>query len=197
MLVLSPSELEKKQLYRIMTGVVAPRPIAFVTTKGKNGVVNAAPFSYFNMVTSKPPRVSIVVNHSPEGIKDTGRNIIETKQFVVNIVTEDILESVNECSRRLPPEESEIERTSLNLVDSLEIKVPQIKESQVRFECVLDARVPFESADMFIGEVVKIHIDPMIYNGDKVNVLALSPILRLDGNNYGKIGNVITLERPK
>ena len=197
MIEINPEILDKRALYQIMTAIVAPRPIAFVTTKGKNGVINAAPFSYFNMITSKPPRLSVVVNHAPEGIKDTGRNILDRKMFVVNVVTEDILEAVNESSRRLPPEESELDRTNLTTVDSTLIDVPQIYESKVRFECRLDARVPFESADMFIGEVVKIHIDKSLFDGERVDIMKLSPIMRLDGNKYAKIGKVISLKRPE
>ncbi len=193
---MNPESMEKRELYQLMTAVIAPRPIAFVTTKGTNGVINAAPFSYFNAVTSKPPRVSVVVNYAQEGIKDTARNILESKVFVVNIVTEDILEAVNETARRLPSNESEIDRTNLHLVDSTVIDVPQIKESKVRFECRLDARVPFENADMFIGEIIKIHVHPEVLTDHRVDVLKLSPILRLDGNNYGTIGKIITLKRP-
>lgn len=196
MLEIIPDSMEKRDLYKMMTAIVVPRPIALITTKGKNGVVNAAPFSYFNAVTSKPPRISVVVNYALEGIKDTARNILDTNVFVVNIVTEDILEATNETARRLSPNESEIDRTNLHLVDSTSIDVPQIKESKVRFECKLDVRVPFENADMFIGEIVKIHVDESIMENNEVRVEKLSPILRLDGNNYAKIGKVITLKRP-
>ncbi|MFH5881838.1 MAG: flavin reductase family protein [Candidatus Izemoplasmataceae bacterium] len=196
-LIINPNELDKNSLYKLLTGTVLPRPIALVLTKGKEGIINIAPFSYFNLVSIKPvPRIAFTVQHLENGLKDTTRNIMESKEFVVHVVTEDILEDTNETAANLPPLESELKRTSFKLVDNDLLAIPRIAQAKVAFECTLDQIVTFESADMIIGRIERIHILDSIYEEGRIDIEKLSPIGRLAGNDYTTLGKTIKLRRP-
>ena len=132
---IDPKQLSERENYKFLIGSIIPRPIAFVTSISEQGVVNAAPFSFFNIVSSNPPMISVSIQRKKGQMKDTARNIRTNKQFVVHIVDQDNVEMVNETAANLPPEESEVKRAGFSLVESTEIDVPGVKEAKVRFEC--------------------------------------------------------------
>ncbi|MDH9161654.1 flavin reductase family protein [Staphylococcus succinus] len=196
------NQLSDVQNYKLLSGSIIPRPIAFVTSQNNNGVLNAAPFSFFNIVNNAPPMISISAQRAGGKRKDTALNIEEVGEFVVHITDENNVENVNITAAQLKPEENELDHTKFTLVDSENITVPGIKEAKIRLECKLERIVEIGSkddgADLIIGEVVKYHIDEDIYFGDsKIDALKLEPVARLAGNDYAKSGDTFTIERPE
>mgnify|MGYP001947932401 FL=1 len=108
MLTLNPKDFSERENYKLLTSSIIPRPVAFVTSIGENGVVNGAPFSYFNIVSSNPPMISLAIQRKNGKIKDTARNINQNKEFVVHIVDEENVKKINETAASLPANESEI-----------------------------------------------------------------------------------------
>ncbi|WP_343311006.1 flavin reductase family protein [Bacillus atrophaeus] len=198
-------QLNAKDTYKLLSGAVIPRPVAFVTTlSSANRAVNAAPFSFFNVISSDPPLLGISVARV-EGIqKDTARNAIYSGEFVVHISDEDIIEEINKTAARLSPEESEIEQTALHTAESACVSVPGIKEARIRFECRLERHITFENdkgtitTDLLIGRVVCFHLDERVYDKEKGYVITdeLKAVARLAGNQYSKLGEEFTLIRP-
>ncbi|HSJ39003.1 MAG TPA: flavin reductase family protein [Planococcus sp. (in: firmicutes)] len=196
MLSFDPYQQTDRENYKLLIGSIIPRPIAFVTSKSEQGIVNAAPFSYFNIVSANPPMLSVSIQRLGGKKKDTARNILSGKEFVVHIVDEENVFEINETSASLPPDQSEIDVTKLTLVDSEEIGVPAVAQSKVRFECVLHQAVDLPGADLLIGRIVRIHVDEAIYKEGRINANLLKPVGRLAGTNYTKIGEVFSLKRP-
>ncbi|HBJ02503.1 MAG TPA: hypothetical protein DDY89_20345 [Lysinibacillus sp.] len=201
MISIDPTKNSERENYKLLIGSIIPRPIAFVTTKSEQGVINGAPFSYFNIVSSNPPMISLAIQRPNGHLKDTARHIHYQEQFVVHIVDEDNVEQVNETAVSLPVTESEIDRAQFTLIESQQIAVPGIQEAKVRMECRLVQTIPLmngeeQTGDLFIGEVVQYHIDETIYNEGRIDPRRLKAISRLAGSNYAKIGDIFALERP-
>ncbi|AWE06099.1 hypothetical protein DCE79_01225 [Lysinibacillus sp. 2017] len=199
---IDPQQLSERENYKFLIGSIIPRPIAFITSMSEEGDVNAAPFSFFNIVSSNPPMISVSIQRKKGQMKDTARNIRANKQFVVHIVDTENVEKVNETAANLPPEESEVERASLTLVESMKIGVPGVKEAKVRFECELETVLELggnnenPGCDLIIAKVKYYHIEESIYKDGRIDPNALAPISRLAGNDYAKIGEHFTIERP-
>jgi len=202
-LSLNPEEMTPLECYKFLIGTVIPRPIAFVTTLSKEGVLNAAPFSFFNVVTPDPPMVSVSVQRQGGKPKDTARNAMERGAFVVHIVSEPYTEPINQTAATLPPDQSEVELAGLTPVESEVIEVPGVREARVRMECVLELALPLggregsPACDLLIGRVVRFHIDESLYHEGRIDPHQLAPVARLAGNDYSLLGRVFTLERPK
>jgi flavin reductase (DIM6/NTAB) family NADH-FMN oxidoreductase RutF len=202
MLSIDPSEKTERENYKFLIGSIIPRPIAFVTTKSKDGTINGAPFSYFNIVSANPPLISLSVQRSNGKQKDTARNIKEIKEFVVHIVDQQNVEKVNQTAANLPPDQSEVELANLTLVNSKKISVPGVEEAKIRFECKLEqflelGRKDSPSCDLIIGEIVQFHIEDEIYENGRIDPVGLAAVSRLAGNEYANIGEIFTIERPK
>ncbi|MCM3652268.1 flavin reductase family protein [Metabacillus litoralis] len=202
MLSIDPATNTERENYKLLIGSIIPRPIAFVTTSSRDGIVNGAPFSYFSIVSSNPPMISIAIQRK-EGIqKDTARNINELKEFVIHIVDEQIVEKVNTTAANLPPEQSEIELVNLTQINSTKISVPGIKEAKIRMECILEKSLALGGSDepgcdLIIGRVVQFHVENDIYENGRINPSGLAAISRLAGQDYAHIGETFSLERPK
>lgn len=195
-IAIDPKDNTERDNYKLLVGSIIPRPIAFVTTMSQDGVLNGAPFSYFNIVSSNPPMISISVQHSGGQPKDTARNILDHGEFVVHIVDRDNVEQINVTAASLPPDQSEISEAGLTPVDSRVISVPGIKEAKVRMECVLERAVDFPGFELLIGRVVQFHIADEIYDQGRIDPLKLAAVSRLAGNNYAAVGEIFTIERP-
>src|SRR5699024_5109918 len=176
---------------------IIPRPIAFVTSISQDGTLNGAPFSYFNIVSAEPPLISLSVQHDQGKSKDTARNILEKKEFVIHIVDEANVENINMTAARLQPHESEITLAGLTDITSTIVTVPSIKEAKIRLECVLERSVSLESTDLLIGRVVQYHVDENIYSNGRIDAEKLAAVSRLAGSQYAKIGELFSLVRPK
>ena len=199
---INPNQLSDIQNYKLLSGSVIPRPIAFVTSEDEKGNLNGAPFSFFNVVNNKPPMIAIAAQRSNGKRKDTAINIEKTKEFVVHITDEFNIEDINETSAPLKYEDNELERTSLTLISSSIIQTPAVKEANIRFECKLDQMIQLgtknDGADLIIGEVVMYHINEDVYFEDsKIDSNQLKPVARLAGNNYSKLGDIFTIKRPE
>ncbi|MDR4947487.1 flavin reductase family protein [Neobacillus cucumis] len=201
MLSIDPSSMSERDNYKFLIGSIIPRPIAFVTTKSKDGVLNGAPFSYFNIVSSNPPMISLSIQRSSGRQKDTARNIFESKEFVVHIVDEQNVEKINITAANLPPDESEIELANLTPVESVKISVPGVKEAKIRMECSLEHSLELggtdtPGCDLIIGKIVQFHIESDIYENGRIDPRGLAAVSRLAGNYYAKIGEIFKIERP-
>lgn len=206
MITIDPKDLQKKDIYKLLTGSVVPRPIAFVTTiSTANGAINAAPFSYFNIVSSEPPLLSLSIGRKENKMKDTARNALANGELVIHVSTEHIIEEINLTSASLSPSESELDLTKLQTVPSTKISVPGVQEAKVRFECKVDHHYEIKNdlketvTDFIMAEVVYIHLSKEVYDQEKEYILAdeLRPIARLAGNDYAKVGDIFRLKRPK
>lgn len=193
--------LSQKENYKLLIGSIIPRPIALVTTESDDNVLNIAPFSFFNVVSSDPPILSIAVQRVNGEMKDTARNIIQNKEAVVHIVDTDNVRDANQTAALLSHEESELERTNFETVDSVEVSVKGLKQSKVRFEAVLYDDIVIEKdgqpiSDLLLLEVKYYHFDERIYNDGYINKEELNAVSRLAGNDYAEIGHTFTIERP-
>lgn len=201
---IQPNALTERENYKLLISTIIPRPIAFVTSMNEAGVVNAAPFSFFNIVSSNPPLISVSVQRKAGVQKDTARNITTSNQFVVHIVDENIVAEVNKTAANLAPDDSELDLTTLTLVDSEIVQVPAIQEAKVRFECELVQHVPLggedgqSGCDLLIGRVVQYYVqDGLRDDNGHIDPHVLNAMSRLAGNDYAKIGELLTIERPQ
>jgi flavin reductase (DIM6/NTAB) family NADH-FMN oxidoreductase RutF len=185
-----------------MIGCVVPRPIAWVSTQDRNGVYNLAPFSYFNAISAKPPAISISATYNesrPENRKDTLRNILELREFVVNVVNEPIAEAMNQSATDYPPEVDEFAQAGMTAAPSQTVTPPRVAESPINFECMLFTNVPIGegpgSATLVIGLITYIHIrDDLISNG-RIDIAKLQPVGRLAGNGYTYVRDMFEMVR--
>lgn len=195
-----PQSLDAKQAYKLLTGVIVPRPIAWVSTISTDGTTNLAPFSYFTSVSNKPPMVGINIGQEHGGRKDTARNILETEEFVVNIAGWQQLEDMHASADHHPPHTSEIDLLGLATQPSEHIKAPRIADAPVQMECRFRQMIPFGTAgsEFYVGEVVAFHFRDDIIDTDtlRVNSVAMEPICRLGGPFYSALGEIAKM-RPR
>lgn len=197
----NPDTLEASAIYKLLTGSIIPRPIGWISTIDENGINNLAPFSYFNMIGDDPPHVMFSTRRDNNTNKDTLNNVLTNKQFVVNMVTEDIVEQMNATAQVVPAEVDEFELVGLTPVSSTKIKPNRVKESPIQFECEMVHHYFLEDhkqggACIVIGRIVMIHIDEsVLLDNYKINMETYKPIARLAGSNYSKIGEVFSIKR--
>jgi flavin reductase (DIM6/NTAB) family NADH-FMN oxidoreductase RutF len=153
--------LSPQERYKLLISVIVPRPIAWVTTLSAQGVVNAAPFSFFNVMGSDPPVVALGIgrdNQRPGGLKDTARNILVTEEFVVNLVTADLGMPMVVTAVDFPPEQDELAAAKLTTTASLRVSPPRIQESPVHLECRQVSTIEIGRTRVTLGEVLHLHI---------------------------------------
>ncbi len=187
--------------YRVLTGVVVPRPIAFVSTVSADGNFNLAPYSFFNAVGYDPPTIVFSSSRHVGGKqKDTLANIEQTGEFVVNVVVDDIAEAMNKTAAEFPAGVSEFEIAGLTPAPSDLIKAPRVAESPVNMECRLIQVVPIGKGahehGLVIGEVILMHLRDDILDGHRVNHHILKPTGRLAGSMYCHTADVFEMPRP-
>jgi len=176
---IDPAQHKVADNYKLLTNLVVPRPIAWVTSLGPSGAVNLAPFSFFNAVASDPLYVVVSVGSRDSGApKDTARNIEGCGQFVVNMVTENLLSAMNISAADFPPDESELTAAELHAAPSVRVKPPRLAEAPVSLECALFQAVPLGSNTLYIGEVVMFHIADHLL-GPRLHINGFAPIGRL------------------
>ncbi|MCB1884574.1 MAG: flavin reductase family protein [Geminicoccaceae bacterium] len=193
------ADLDVGTRYKLMSGLVIPRPIALVTSVGRDGVTNAAPFSYFNVFSEDPPLVVLGLQARADGgPKDTARNIRATGEFVVNLVDEALAEGMNVCAVDFPPEEGEIDAAGLTLAPSSSVAPARIEEAPVAFECKVNVVLAFNAKrDLVVGEVLHVHARPGIVEPGtfRVDTDAYRPIGRFFGNFYSYQRELFQLKR--
>ena len=181
-------ELTAYQRYKLMASLIVPRPIALVTTLGPTGVVNAAPFSMFNMVGEDPPLVMISVNRqNAQGrLKDTAANILRSGEFVVHLPDESIAAQMHACGEALEPDVSEVAHTGLTLRPSRAVAVPTLVEAPVAFECVLHEQLVNDSRYVFFGRVLALHAREGLIDTERwrVRLQDYFPVARFGASFY-------------
>lgn len=176
---IDPSTHSTAVNYKLLTNLIVPRPIAWVTSLSEAGVVNLAPFSFFNAVCADPLYLIISIGRRDDGtLKDTMRNIQTRQGFVVNLVTEALLGAMNVSAAEFPPDQSELEATGLQLAPSERVKAPRLAAAQVSLECVLDRSIALGESTIFIGEVVMFHVDDQLVD-DRLRIHGFQPLGRL------------------
>lgn len=199
---IDPRHTSQKNVYKILTGTVIPRPIGWISSVSKDGIPNLAPFSFFNAVGEDPPHVMFSTVRSGNTSKDTLNNVLDTGQFVVNMATEDLVDVMNATSVNLPPDGNEFDYAGLTAEPSVLVKPPRVKESPVSFECELVHHYSLEGhtdggATIMIGRIVMFHVDDSVLLDDyKINQEVYRPIARLAGANYAKLGEIFSIKRP-
>jgi flavin reductase (DIM6/NTAB) family NADH-FMN oxidoreductase RutF len=180
----------RSQGYKLLVGLVAPRPIALITSMDENGRLNAAPFSAYSYLCTDPPIVGVGVTNRPEDPfvpKDTARNIRRTGEFVINVVTEDIAEKMNICATEFPAEFSELEMAGFTTAPSEAVKVPRIAEAHAALECKEYATLEIGRSRIILGRVVSIFVEDRFVDPKGPYILAegLHSIGRMNGlGNY-------------
>jgi flavin reductase (DIM6/NTAB) family NADH-FMN oxidoreductase RutF len=198
-----PAEHSYKDIYRLMIGAVVPRPIAFVSSEDKDGVRNLAPFSYFTACSTNPPVVCfcVAVRGGEKPQKDTLRNIRETGEFVVNIVTEEIVAPMNATSAEVAPDVDEFVLSGLTPVASELIRPARVAESPFQMECRLRQVVEVSplpgGGNLVLGEVVLFHIREDLLEDGKIDPDKLRAVGRMGGPTYVRTRDRFDLARPK
>ncbi|GAA6011860.1 hypothetical protein JCM11491_000774 [Sporobolomyces phaffii] len=205
---INPDEIEAKdkgKLYKMLISAVTPRPIAFVASQDRNGRGNLAPFSYFNMVAHDPPTVMVSFSHpSPTELKGTCENILATKQFTVNLISEHYLEAANYTSIDTPKGQSEWPLSGLTQVGSTTIQVPRVGEAKFSMECELLHSYDIvndnqeRTGTVVLGRVRYFHVNDKIIDQESflVDTKELKPVSRLGGISYARTTEAYELPRP-
>jgi len=187
--------LSPEATYRLMSGIVVPRPIAWITTLSPTGVVNLAPFSCFTFLSNKPPLLGVNIGRKAGQRKDTGANIHALGEFVVNIGDASQMVAIHESSAEHAPDVSEAELLGLGTLPSETLRVPRLADAPVSMECKLQQVIPFgdTGAEFIVGEVLRFHIREGLLHDGKIDTRALDPVCRIGGPNYATLGEIVTL----
>ncbi|MFE8694986.1 flavin reductase family protein [Cytobacillus sp. FJAT-53684] len=189
---ITPGNLEWKDAYKLLVGSILPRPIALITTIDENGVGNAAPFSFFTAVCADPMLICFSpMRRGTDGKKkDTLANIEATKEFVINIVSEEWTEKMNRCATEYSADIDELERAGLTKELSQTVKPPRVKESKVHLECSLYQVLHFGeqagAGSLVIGKVEHVHVADELYENGRIDSMNLKPVGRMAGQMYTK-----------
>ncbi len=200
MLSLVPADLSPRDVYRLLISSVVPRPIGWVSTIGLDGTLNLAPFSFFNAVGGNPPTVVISVGQRQGDPKDTFRNIRDTGEFVVNIVTEELAAAMNESAGEWAYHVDEFERAQVTPALSIEVKPPRVAESPISMEVKMTQIIPVDDTHytLILGRVVRFHIrEELLRPNGLIDADKLRPLARLGGDEYATIHQVFEMKRPQ
>lgn len=199
-------DLSSKQHYKFLTGSVIPRPVAWLTTLNQTtGVINAAPFSYFNVVAKDIPLVSVSINRKNGELKDSARNLLDNGETVIHLVNDAVLEAMNATAANLDHDESELTDLDLTQIPSQQVQVPALQEVAIRMEAKVHQYVPIKDheekviSDLFILEILEYYFAEEVFDEEKQYILPeeFGPVSRLAGNFYGHLTDVVEIERPE
>ncbi len=194
-------ELEQRHAHDLMTSAIIPRPIAWVTTISKEGKHNLAPFSFFTGVSWAPPVLAFsVVNRADGTLKDTVKNILEVPEFVVNIVSVDLLHAMESTAKPIPYGTDEVTLHDIHLLPSKTIAPQRIQESKVSFECTLERIVAVSegpnAGNLILGRIQIAHVqDDLLLNDREMDWSKLDALGRLSGSRYCTVRSVIESEK--
>jgi flavin reductase (DIM6/NTAB) family NADH-FMN oxidoreductase RutF len=198
---LDPDHLSQQAMYKLLIGAVVPRPIAWVASISAAGQPNLAPFSYFNIACSAPPMLLFCPQRRPDGTpKDTLRNVSASGEFVLHIVSEGLVEPMNQSAADYPYGMDEFTQAGLPSAASLRVHPPRIADAVVAFECRVEQIVPLGepiSGEIVIGRVLLVHLRDEVYQDGHIVLDALKPVGRLAGNDYARVTETFTLPRPR
>lgn len=194
-----PSDLSAEESYRLLSGIVVPRPIAWVSSLNASGKVNLAPYSTFTFVAPKPPMIGFSAGRKGSTYKDTVHNILSRETYVVHIADRSLMEPLHESAEEVGPEVSEAEMLGLATLPSDHVDVPRLAAAPIAMECRLRQVLEFgETRSRFlVGEVLRFHIRDGLVSDGKIDSAELDPICRLAGPNYATLGEIRTLRAMK
>jgi flavin reductase (DIM6/NTAB) family NADH-FMN oxidoreductase RutF len=201
-MIVDPGAAGPRNVYKLMTGVILPRPIAFVSSISADGILNLAPFSFFTGVSANPPVIcfSPMIRGSDGARKDTLNNIEATGEFVVNVVSEDFAGRMNVCSFEFPPEIDEFEKSGLTPLASDLVRPPRVAESRVQMECRLVQVVHVSpkplGGSLVLGEVLRFHIADELVEDYRIDPDLLRAIGRMGGPTYTRTTDRFDMARP-
>jgi len=203
----NPAGLQPQEIYKLMTGIIVPRPVALVSTMSREGVANLAPFSFFSGVGAVPPTVlfcpALRDGASAEAgeRKDTLRNVEETGEFVINVVSEAIAEAANATSAEVPFGVDEFALSGLTPIPSEAVRPPRVAQSPAQMECkllqVIYTGRAARSGVIVLGEVVRFHVGEGLFENYRLDPAALDAVGRMAGNTWVRTRDRIELVRPK
>ncbi|MEJ7590415.1 MAG: flavin reductase family protein [Planctomycetaceae bacterium] len=199
---LNPEHISSSALYQHLIRIIAPRPIAWVSTVSLSGVTNLAPFSFFTGVGAKPPSIVFCPSNRRDGTpKDSLKNILDTGEFVINVVPFRLAAAMNLSSAELPPDESEFELTGIETVPSSIVKPPRVQASPVNLECTLMHHLALApgpgGANILVGKIVHLHLDDAVLDdAGWADPGLLDLIGRLGGASYCRTTDRFDLPRP-
>ncbi len=191
-----PDDLARKDVYKLLTGIVVPRPIAWISTISEEGTLNVAPFSFYTAISSEPPLVCVSIGRHKNRKKDTMVNIETTKEFVINSVSEELVEQMDRSAIEFEASVNEFEQVGLTPEPSIIVKPPRVKEAKIAMECKLYERLAF-GADftLVIGQVVHFHIAEEVYVPNcKIDHTKLKAVGRMAGS-YVRTTDVFPVTR--
>ncbi|KAJ3802967.1 hypothetical protein GGU11DRAFT_763368 [Lentinula aff. detonsa] len=198
-------EMSTKDSYKLLTSAIIPRPIAFISTIAEDGTPNLAPFSYFSMISHNPPLLSVSFNLSPRRPKDTRENILATKEFTVNIISEHFIEAANATAVEAPADVDEWIISGLTMEPSSQVKPACVKESLLSMECqlhfshdILDLKTSDVTNSLVLGLIKQVHVKESVLaeNGLVLDPAKLRPVARLGGNTYARLTDTFDVPRP-
>ena len=198
---IDPEQLSARDRYALLIGSILPRPIAWVSTCDGSGATNLAPFSFFTGIAAEPMSVCFCPVNDREGRKkDTLRNVETTREFVVNVVSESLVEKMNQTSAPYPYGVSEFDEVGLTEVESLRVRPPRVKESLVSMECKVVQIVALGhgplAGHVVIGKVVMFHADDKVYKDGRLSHKDLKTVGRMEGAWYARTQDAFELPRP-
>jgi flavin reductase (DIM6/NTAB) family NADH-FMN oxidoreductase RutF len=197
---LDPQTMKSESTYKLLIGCVVPRPIAWVSTVGADGVNNLAPFSFFMGVCGDPPTIAFSSGPRAKDHKDTVRNAEHTGDFVVNIVDDDRAEAMNLSSGEYPAGVDEFALTGLTAAPGVKVRAPRVVEAPVSLECRVAQVIPVGRGphSLVLGEIVYFHVRDDVYEAatGRIDVARLKPIGRLAGHQYSYIHEIFEMKRP-
>ena len=192
----APTQLTSGEIYKLVTGSIVPRPIAFVSTISSEGVPNLAPFSFFNAVSGDPPIIMFAISYRNGQKKDTLINIENHPQFVLNIVTEDLLQPMHNASADYFPHISEFDEVKLTIVPAKKIKGIAVNESPIHLECELENIVPIGRNQVVFGRIVYFNIKDELVSADyKIDQQKLKAVGRIGGPQYAYLREIVKLDK--
>lgn len=192
-----PQVLPTADVYRFLISAVVPRPIAWVSTRGGDGITNLAPFSYFIALASEPPLIGISINDREGDPKDTLRNIRETGEWVINVVSEPLLAEMVRTAGNWPIDHSEFAAAGLAEAPSERVQAPGVAASPLRMECRLHREIPLGNSFFVVGEIVFAFVDDAVLTDGRVDAAKLAPVGRLGGEFYAPLRDVLKVARPR
>ncbi len=188
--------LSPQECYRLISGIVVPRPIAWITTQSREGVVNLAPFSCFTFVSNSPLMVGINIGRKAGREKDTARNIRALGEFVINIADWSMVETVHASAVEYETHESEVESLGLTVLPSESVVPPRLEMAPISLECRLHSVTGYgdTGAEFFVGRVGQVHVSDRLYEHGRIDTRALQPVCRIAGANYAALGEIRQLK---
>jgi flavin reductase (DIM6/NTAB) family NADH-FMN oxidoreductase RutF len=187
-----PDEWPEREFYLMMTALVIPRPIGWISTLSPEGTRNLAPYSYFNLMGSDPFYVAFGSTEE----KDTVANLRKVPEFVANIVTMHVLEKMNFTSTDFPHAEDEFSWAGLTPVPAAKVRPPRVGEAKAHLECRVVQIVDDNNTHIVLGRIVHAHVDPSVWRDGRIDPTLLDPVCRLSGSGYARLGELVNVQRP-